>query len=72
MVKEDQHRKRARLWLKVPIDETIGRSLENESLEEDLCILGVPQILSKYFGVLHYAYWWHYEGVFYELIKCIY
>ena len=28
--------------LKVPIDETIGQSLGNESLEENLCILGVP------------------------------
>ena len=26
------------------IDESIGRSLENESLEENLCILGVPEI----------------------------
>ena len=38
------HRKRARISLKVPIDETIGQSLGNESLEENLCILGVPQI----------------------------
>ena len=37
-------RKRARLYLKVPIDETIGQSLGNESLEENLCILGVPHI----------------------------
>ena len=35
-------RKRARLKLKVSIDETIGRSLGNESLEENLCISGVP------------------------------
>ena len=35
-------RKRARLYLKVPIDEIIGRSLGNESLEENLYILGVP------------------------------
>ena len=35
-------RKQARLQLKVAIDETIRRSLENESLEENLCILGVP------------------------------
>ena len=28
----------------MPIDVTIGRSLENESLEENLCILGVPAI----------------------------
>ena len=26
------------------MNETIGRSLGNESLEENLCILGVPQI----------------------------
>ena len=26
------------------MDETIGRSLGNESLEENWCILGVPQI----------------------------
>ena len=26
------------------MDETIGRSLGNESLEENLCILGVPKI----------------------------
>ena len=30
--------------LKVPIDETIGQSLGNESLKENLCILGVPYI----------------------------
>ena len=35
-------RKRAGLQLKVPIDETIGGNLGNESLEENLCILGVP------------------------------
>ena len=35
-------RKWARSYLKVPIDETIGRSLGNVSLEENLCILGVP------------------------------
>ena len=34
-------RKRARLELKVPIDETIGRYLGDESLEKNLCILGV-------------------------------
>ena len=34
--------KRARLKLKVPIGETIGWSLGNESLEENLGILGVP------------------------------
>ena len=28
----------------MPIDETIGRILGNESLEENLCILGVPLI----------------------------
>ena len=28
----------------MPIDETIGRSLGNYSLEKNLCILGVPQI----------------------------
>ena len=28
----------------IPIDETIGRSLGIESLEENLCILGVPWI----------------------------
>ena len=30
--------------LKVPIDETIGRGLGKKSLEENLCILGVPYI----------------------------
>ena len=35
-------RKWARLLLKVPLDQTIGSSLGNESLEENLCILGVP------------------------------
>ena len=30
----------------IPIDETMGRSLGNESLEENLCILGVPWILA--------------------------
>ena len=35
-------RKQAKLKLKVPIDETIGWSLGNESLEENLCILEVP------------------------------
>ena len=35
-------RKRTRSELKVPIDLTIGRSLENVSLDENLCILGVP------------------------------
>ena len=35
-------RKRAGLQLKVPIDETIGGNLGNESLEDNLCILGVP------------------------------
>ena len=28
----------------MPIDETIRRNLGNESLEENLCILGVPYI----------------------------
>ena len=44
MVKEDcrSQRKWKRLELKVPADETIERSLGNESLEENLCILGVP------------------------------
>ena len=28
----------------MPIDETIGQSLGNEWLKENLCILGVPQI----------------------------
>ena len=28
----------------MPIDETIGQNLGNESLEENLCILGVPEI----------------------------
>ena len=28
----------------MPIDETIGQSLGNESLEENTCILGVPKI----------------------------
>ena len=32
------------MQLKVPIDETIGRSLKNESLEQNLCILGGPYI----------------------------
>ena len=32
--------------LKVPIDETIGQILGNQSLEENLYILGVPQILA--------------------------
>ena len=27
---------------KVPTDETIGQSLGNESVEENVCILGVP------------------------------
>ena len=31
----------ARLLLKVPIDETTGRSLGNVSVEEKMCILGV-------------------------------
>ena len=35
-------RKQAKLWLKVHIDKTIGQSLEYESLEKNLCILGVP------------------------------
>ena len=30
--------------MKTPVDETIGQSLGNESLEENLCILGVPQL----------------------------
>ena len=37
-------KKRARLKLKVPLDETIGQSLGNESLEESLCFLVVPQL----------------------------
>ena len=41
-MKEDRKKKRARLQLKVPTDETIGRNLGNESLEENLCMLGVP------------------------------
>ena len=28
----------------MPTDETIGQSLGNESLEENLCILGIPYI----------------------------
>ena len=28
--------------LKAPMDKTTGQSLENKSLEENLCILGVP------------------------------
>ena len=28
----------------MPIDETIGRSLGNEWLEENLCIIGLPKI----------------------------
>ena len=35
-------KKWARLYLKVPTDETIERSWGDESLEENLCILGVP------------------------------
>ena len=35
-------RKRAKSQLKVPIDETIRRSLENASLVENLCIFRVP------------------------------
>ena len=35
-------RERARSQLKVPIDETVGRSLGNVSLEQNLRILGVP------------------------------
>ena len=31
-------------FVKAPINETIGRSSGNESLEENLCILGVPWI----------------------------
>ena len=30
----------------MPIFETIGRSLGNESLQEKLCILGVPEMQS--------------------------
>ena len=37
-------RKPARSQLKVPIDEIIGQSLGNISLEENLFILGVAQI----------------------------
>ena len=33
-----------KIIIKIPIDETIGPSLGNESLVENLCILGVPQI----------------------------
>ena len=44
MKERSSQRKWARLWLKVPIDETMGRSLANESLEKNLCIWGVPQM----------------------------
>ena len=31
----------------MPIDETIGRSVGNKSLDENLCILGVRQIRAR-------------------------
>ena len=43
-MKEDHKGKTQCYILKVPIDKTIGRSLGNESLEENFCILGVPYI----------------------------
>ena len=33
--------------IKSLIDETMERRLENESLEENLCILGVPKIQAR-------------------------
>ena len=39
---KSSQRKRARSQLKVPIDETIRRSLGNASLVENLCIFRVP------------------------------
>ena len=39
---KSSQRKRARSQFKVPIDETIRRSLENASLVENLCIFRVP------------------------------
>ena len=41
-MKEDHKGKGQDYNYKLPIDETIGRSLENESLEGNLSILGVP------------------------------
>ena len=44
MSERRSQRKQARSYLKLPIDEIIRQSLGNVSLEENLCILGVPQI----------------------------
>ena len=44
MSERRSQRKQARSYLKVPIDEIIRQSLGNVSLEENLCILGVPLI----------------------------
>ena len=44
MSERRSQRKQARSYLKIPIDEIIRQSLGNVSLEENLCILGVPEI----------------------------
>ena len=41
-IERRSQRKRARSQLKVPMDETIRRSLGDVSPEENLCILRVP------------------------------
>ena len=41
-MKEDHKEIKSTYKVKVPIDKTIGRSLGNESLDENLYILGVP------------------------------
>ena len=41
-MKEDHKGKGQDYNYKLPIDETIGQKLGNESLEENLCILQVP------------------------------
>ena len=46
-------RKQERLCLKVPIDETVRWSLRNESLEEDLCILRVPEEQNQTDAIYH-------------------
>ena len=43
-------------WLKVPIDETIRRSLGNVSLDQNFCILGVAKIGAG--ADLRYSFWW--------------
>ena len=42
-VERKSKKKRARLQLVVPIEETIERRLGNESLEENFCILAEPE-----------------------------